>query len=92
MATIYKIFELGTYFRLNIVPTNVYYIDTIPTEVKPEFVVLIAFIAVFLSCLPACSSAPPTANQTPTTTATHIAKFLPTPSSTGSPHPTAFRR
>ena len=45
----YLIFDLGTFYRINIVPTNVYYIDSIPTQISPEFVVFIAAAAVFLS-------------------------------------------
>lgn len=53
MSNIYEIFDLGTWFYAKIVPTNVYYIDSIPTEVKAEFVVLISIIAVFLSTVAA---------------------------------------
>ena len=49
MAGIYKFFDLGIFYRINIVPTNVYYIDSIPTEVNPEFIVFIAATAIFLS-------------------------------------------
>lgn len=45
--------SIGTYQDLSLVPKNVYYIDTIPTEVNPEFVVLIAIFAVFLSTVAA---------------------------------------
>lgn len=45
----YLIFDLGPFYRINIVPTNVYYIDSIPTQISPEFVVFIAASAVFLS-------------------------------------------
>ncbi len=38
---------------ISLVPKNVYYIDTIPTQVNPEFVVLIAVFAVFLSTVAA---------------------------------------
>lgn len=53
MAFIYHAFDLGIYMKISIVPTNVYYIDSIPTLVKPEFVVFIAVFAVFLSTLAA---------------------------------------
>ena len=46
-------FSMGVYQDLSLVPKNVYYIDTIPTEVNPEFVVLIAIFAVFLSTVAA---------------------------------------
>lgn len=45
----YLVFDLGPFYRINIVPTNVYYIDSIPTQISPEFVVFIAASAVFLS-------------------------------------------
>lgn len=50
---VYIFFELGFWEKVVIVPTNVYYIDTIPTEVKPEFIVFISIIAVFLSTVAA---------------------------------------
>ncbi len=53
MTYIYEIFKLGVYYPLSLVPKNVYYIDTIPTEVKPEFVAFIAIFAVFLSTVAA---------------------------------------
>ena len=49
MAWAYQVFDLGIFYKISIVPTNVYYIDTIPTEVNPEFVVFIAAAAVFLA-------------------------------------------
>lgn len=49
MAGMYRLFDLGVFYRINIVPTNVYYIDSLPTEVNPEFVVFIAATAIFLS-------------------------------------------
>jgi len=53
MTAIYSFLNLGVFYRISLVPTNVYYIDSIPTEVKPEFVVMIAAIAVFLSTVAA---------------------------------------
>jgi lipoprotein-releasing system permease protein len=53
MMIIYGTFNLGVFYKINLVPTNVYYIDTIPTLVYPEFVVLIAIFAVFLSTVAA---------------------------------------
>jgi lipoprotein-releasing system permease protein len=38
---------------VKLVPDNVYYIDTIPTRVEPEFVVLISVIAVFIATVAA---------------------------------------
>ncbi len=49
ISFIYKIFELGYYNKITIVPTHVYYIDVLPTQINPEFVVLISIFAVFLS-------------------------------------------
>lgn len=43
----------GFFQEISLVPKNVYYIDTIPTEIKPEFVVLIAVFAVFLATVAA---------------------------------------
>jgi lipoprotein-releasing system permease protein len=52
-AQITIFFKLGVWEKVVIVPTNVYYIDTIPTEVKPEFIVFISIFAVFLSTVAA---------------------------------------
>ncbi len=67
-AWIYRIFDLGTFFRINIVPTNVYYIDSIPTEVSPEFVVFIASAAVLLSTFAAFFPAWQASRQKPVET------------------------
>ncbi len=53
LSGIYQIFELGVYTPVRLVPTHVYYIDSIPTEIHPEFVVFIAIFAVFLATLSA---------------------------------------
>jgi len=53
MTVIYNLFQLGIYYNIKLVPKNVYYIDSIPTEIKAEFVVFIAIIAVFLSTISA---------------------------------------
>ena len=53
MKTFYHILDLGIFSPVSLVPKNVYYIDTIPTEIKPEFVVFIAIFAVFLSTVAA---------------------------------------
>lgn len=53
MSYIYSLFNLGVFYNISLVPKNVYYIDSIPTEIKPEFVVLIAIIAVFISTVAA---------------------------------------
>ncbi len=49
----YDFLKLGIFEKISIVPTNIYYIDSIPTEVKPEFVVFISIFAVFLSTVAA---------------------------------------
>jgi len=53
MAWYYSFMHLGEFYKISIVPTNVYYIDTIPTEIKPEFVVFISIFAVFLATVAA---------------------------------------
>ena len=45
--------EQKMFFNISIVPSNVYYIDSIPTEVNPEFIVFIAVFAVILSTIAA---------------------------------------
>ncbi|MBN1532620.1 MAG: ABC transporter permease [Spirochaetes bacterium] len=47
-AYVYELFDLGFFYHINIVPRHVYYIEGIPTEVVPEFVVFITVFAVFL--------------------------------------------
>lgn len=53
MGFIYNIFDLGIYLDISLVPKHVYYLDTIPTEISPEFVATIAIISVFLSTVAA---------------------------------------
>ena len=53
MTHIYKAFDLGAFYNISLVPKSVYYIDTIPAEINPEFVVLIAIVAVFLATVAA---------------------------------------
>ena len=53
MDTIYGVFGLGLFEKISLVPSHVYYIEGIPTEVKPELVVFIAVVAVFLCTLAA---------------------------------------
>ncbi len=48
MGGIHALFKMGLYTRINLVPSHVYYIEGIPTEVNPELVVFIAIVAVFL--------------------------------------------
>jgi lipoprotein-releasing system permease protein len=68
MIYIYELFKLGDFYRISIVPTNVYYIDTVPTEVKPEFVVFIAAVAIFLSTFAAIVPAWQASRQKPVET------------------------
>lgn len=60
MGWIYAVFNMGMYEKINLVPSHVYYIEGIPTEVSPELVVFIAIMAVFLctvaAILPAWSA------------------------------------
>jgi len=53
MSFIYAKLDLGIFFNVSLVPKSVYYIDTIPTEISPEFTALIAIFAVFLSTVAA---------------------------------------
>jgi lipoprotein-releasing system permease protein len=46
---IYTAFNLGMWVNRHIIPTQVYYIDAIPTEINPDFIVFIAVFAVFLA-------------------------------------------
>jgi lipoprotein-releasing system permease protein len=50
---IYMFFELGLYYKISIVPTHIYYIEGLPSEVKPELVAFIAIMATFLSTIAA---------------------------------------
>ncbi len=68
MLNIYQFFNLGTFYRINIVPTNVYYIDSIPTEINPEFVAFIAATAIFLATFAAVFPAWHAARQRPVET------------------------
>ncbi|MDY6932958.1 MAG: FtsX-like permease family protein [Spirochaetota bacterium] len=53
MVFIYDLFNLGVFYHVSLVPKNVYYLDTIPTEIKPEFIVTVAILSVFLSTISA---------------------------------------
>ncbi|PKL35732.1 MAG: hypothetical protein CVV44_19580 [Spirochaetae bacterium HGW-Spirochaetae-1] len=68
MAGIYQAFNLGIFYKISIVPTHVYYIDSIPTEVKPEFVAFIAIFAVFLATVSAIFPAWHASRQNPVET------------------------
>ncbi|MCP4130722.1 MAG: FtsX-like permease family protein [bacterium] len=61
-------YEPKIFYKLTLVPTNVYYIDTIPAEVNLEFVVLIAIIALFLSTVAAIFPARSASRQNPVET------------------------
>jgi lipoprotein-releasing system permease protein len=49
----YKLLHLGEWMDINLVPTNVYYIDGIPTHISPEFVVFVSVLAVFIATVSA---------------------------------------
>jgi len=68
MLSVYQIFDLGIFYRINIVPTNVYYIDSIPTDINPEFVAFIAATAIFLSTFAAIFPAWQASRQKPVET------------------------
>jgi len=53
LSYIYHLFDLGFFYKISLVPKNIYYIDSIPTEVSPEFVVFIAICSLFLSTVAA---------------------------------------
>ncbi len=53
MLYVYDKLDLGIWMDIVIVPKNVYYIDSIPTEIQPEFVVFIAAAALFISTVSA---------------------------------------
>ncbi|MBN2401393.1 MAG: FtsX-like permease family protein [Spirochaetes bacterium] len=53
MSFIYHLFSIGIYEKISLVPRHVYYLDSIPTEISPEFVVTITIITVFLSTVAA---------------------------------------
>jgi len=65
---VYSFFKFGVFEKISLVPTNVYYIEGIPTEIKPEVVVLIAVFAVFLSTLAAVFPAWSASRQRPVET------------------------
>jgi lipoprotein-releasing system permease protein len=52
-SRIYTLLHLGSWFDISLVPSNVYYVEGIPTQVTPEFVVFISVIAVFLATVSA---------------------------------------
>jgi len=68
MIFIYRLFDLGDFYRISIVPSHVYYIDTIPTEINPEFVAFITAVAIFLSIFAAIVPAWHASRQKPVET------------------------
>jgi lipoprotein-releasing system permease protein len=48
LGWIYAFFKLGEFVKISLIPSGVYYIEGIPTQVNPELVVFISIIAVFL--------------------------------------------
>ena len=53
LSLYYSISGSGVFEPVSIVPKHVYYLDTIPTQISPEFVVTISIITVFLSTVSA---------------------------------------
>lgn len=53
MKAIYMFFKLGMWVDVSIIPKSVYYIDGIPVQINPEFVVFISVAAVFISSVSA---------------------------------------
>jgi len=53
MGLVYSILDLGMYQPVSLVPSSVYYIDTIPAQIDPQFVVFIAIFAVFIATVAA---------------------------------------
>jgi lipoprotein-releasing system permease protein len=52
-TAVYHLFHLGQWLDISLVPTNVYYIDGIPTQISPEFVVFVSVLAVFIATISA---------------------------------------
>ncbi len=50
---IFKVIIHGEWYPVHLVPDKVYYIEGIPTQIQPEFVVLISVIAVFIATVSA---------------------------------------
>lgn len=68
MGKIYELFDLGVFYHINLVPQNIYYIDSVPTDISPDFVVFIAIAAVFLSTVAAIFPAWYASRQNPVET------------------------
>jgi lipoprotein-releasing system permease protein len=54
-AAVYKLISGAQYvwFDVSLIPSNIYYVEGIPTEISPEFVVVMSVIAVFLATVSA---------------------------------------
>lgn len=65
---IYQTFSLGIYFDISLVPKHIYYIDRIPTEISPDFVVFVSVFALFLSTVAAIFPAWHASRQSPVET------------------------
>jgi len=65
---LFKQLGITGFNAVKLVPDNVYYIDTIPTQVEPEFVVLISVIAVFIATVAAIFPAWQASRQKPVDT------------------------
>jgi lipoprotein-releasing system permease protein len=68
MAWVYALFKLGAFEKISLVPSQVYYIEGIPTQIQAEMVVLIAVFAVFLSAMAAVFPAWNASRQRPVET------------------------
>ncbi len=53
MQFVYTIAGLGPFEPVSILPKDIYYMDSIPTEISPEFVVTITILTIFLSTIAA---------------------------------------
>jgi lipoprotein-releasing system permease protein len=68
MGWVYALFKLGVFEKISLVPSQVYYIEGIPTQIQAEMVVLIAVFAVFLSTMAAVFPAWNASRQRPVET------------------------
>lgn len=53
MAYLYEEMSKGIWVDIELVPTSIYYIEGIPTEIRPEFIVFIAISAIFIATVSA---------------------------------------
>lgn len=49
LREVYQLLHLGIFSEVVLIPKNVYYIDVLPTEIDPVFVVIIAVISVIIA-------------------------------------------